>query len=210
MEIRDKILHAAARVYSQHGFRGATTRLIAQEADVNEVTLFRTFGSKEALIEEAIRLHSESAEFARLPDEPHDPEDELSAWCDAHMAHIRRGRPLIVSCMADVAQRPEVACGAANGANRAWAELRRYLERLRETGRMDRDINLNAAGSMFMSAAFGDAMGREMIAEMFPRPAESAAREYTKLFLRAIAPRTKQRTNGRDAAAPTTTGDNRP
>ena len=53
MEIRAKILEAAARVYSQHGFRGATTRLIAQEADVNEVTLFRTFGSKEALIEEA-------------------------------------------------------------------------------------------------------------------------------------------------------------
>jgi hypothetical protein len=74
---------------------------------------------------------------------------------------------------------------------------------------MDRDINLNAAGSMFMSAAFGDAMGREMIAEMFPRPAETAAREYTKLFLRAIAPRTKHRTNGRDAAVPTTTGDNR-
>src|SRR5688500_325089 len=70
MDIRDKILSAAARVYSQHGFRGATTRLIAQEADVNEVTLFRTFGSKEALIEAAIRFHSESAEFARLPEEP--------------------------------------------------------------------------------------------------------------------------------------------
>jgi len=209
MEIRDRILRAAARVYSQHGFRGATTRLIAQEADVNEVTLFRTFGSKEALIEEAIRFHSASAEFARLPEEPEDPERELTAWCEAHMAHMRLGRPLIVSCMADVVERPEVACGAANGANRAWAELKRYLERLRATGRMDRDINFNAAGSMFMSAAFGDAMGREMISEMFPRPLESAAREYTRIFLRAIAPReTTQRTYGRGAAVRTTTGDN--
>jgi AcrR family transcriptional regulator len=210
MDLRDKILAAAVRVYSQHGFRGATTRLIAQEADVNEVTLFRTFGSKEALIEEAIRFHSESEEFARLPEEPKDPELELSAWCDAHMTHIRLGRPLIVSCMADVAERPEIGCGATRGANRAWAELKRYLERLQATGRMDREINLHAAGSMFMSAAFGDAMGREMIAEMFPRPLESAAREYTRLFLRAIAPRTTiQRTNGRGAAVRTTTGDNR-
>ena len=210
MDIRDKILSAAVRVYSLHGFRGATTRLIAQEADVNEVTLFRTFGSKEALIEEAIRFHSESAEFARLPEEPEHPERELSAWCDAHMAHLRLGRQLIVSCMADVAERPEVACGAERGANRAWAELKRYLERLQATGRMDRDVNLNAAGSMFMSAAFGDAMGREMISEMFPRPVETAAREYTRLFLRAIAPRetTTQRTNGRGAAVRTTTGDN--
>jgi AcrR family transcriptional regulator len=208
MDIRNKILTAAARVYSQHGFRGATTRLIAQEADVNEVTLFRTFGSKEALIEEAIRFHSESADFARLPDEPEDPERELTEWCNAHMSHIRLGRPLIVSCMADVAERPEVACGAARGANRAWVELKRYLERLQATGRMDPEANIYAAGSMFMSAAFGDAMGREMISEMFPRPAEEAAREYTRLFLRAIAPQatTTRRANGR-AAARTTTGD---
>ena len=45
MEIRDRILEAAKRVYAKHGFRGATTRLIAIEADVNEVTIFRTFGS---------------------------------------------------------------------------------------------------------------------------------------------------------------------
>jgi hypothetical protein len=125
------------------------------------------------------------------------------------MGHLRQRRPLIVSCMADVAERPEVACGAASGANRAWAELRRYLERLKAMGRMDSDVNINAAGAMFMSAAFGDAMGREMISEMFPRPAESAAREYTKLFLRAIAPRPTRRTNGRDVAVSTTTGDNR-
>ena len=211
MDIRDKILGAAARVYSQHGFRGATTRLIAQEADVNEVTLFRTFGSKEALIEEAIRFHSQSAEFARLPAEPQNPEQELAEWCDAHMTHIRLGRPLIVSCMADIAERPEVACGAASGASRAWAELERYLERLKALGHMDRDINVNAAGSMFMSAAFGDAMGREMIPGMFPRPAENAAREYTRLFLRAIAPAetTMHRADGRGAARRTTTGDNR-
>jgi len=48
---KDRILEAAARVYSKHGFRGATTRLIAAEAGVNEVTLFRTFGSKGALLE---------------------------------------------------------------------------------------------------------------------------------------------------------------
>ena len=210
MEIRAKILEAAARVYSQHGFRGATTRLIAQEADVNEVTLFRTFGSKEALIEEAIRTCSEHADFARLPAEPDDPERELAAWFAAHMAHIRDARPLIISCMAEIDTRPEVACGAARAPHRAWAELSRYLGRLKEKGLMDNDVDINAAGSMFMGAAFGDAMGREMIPEMFPKPLESAAREYTRVFLRAITPQdpvTKGR-NGRDRAARNTSTDN--
>ena len=210
MENRARILEAAARVYSQHGFRGATTRLIAQEADVNEVTLFRTFGSKEALIEEALRTCAEHADFARLPHEPEDPEQELTAWFAAHMAHVRNARPLIISCMAEMDTRPEVACTAARGPHRAWAELSRYLGRLKDRGLMDPEVSISAAGSMFMSAAFGDAMGREMIPEMFPTPHEGAAHEYTRVFLRAIAPRepaTKAR-RGRDSAAGTTSRDN--
>ena len=210
MEIRTKILEAAARVYSQHGFRGATTRLIAQEADVNEVTLFRTFGSKEALIEEALRTCAEHADFARLPAEPEDPERELSAWFAAHRAHVHQGRPLIIACMAEMETRPEVAGCAARAPHRAWEELSRYLGRLKELGLMDRDVHLNAAGSMFMGAAFGDAMGREMIPEMFPKPLEDAALEYTRVFLRAIAPRetATQRKNGRDAAIRNTSNAN--
>ena len=210
MENRARILEAAARVYSQHGFRGATTRLIAQEADVNEVTLFRTFGSKEALIEEALRTCAEHADFARLPAEPDDPERELTAWFAAHRAHIHQSRPLIISCMAELETRPEVACSAVRAPHRAWAELSRYLARLKEKGLMDEEVDINAAGSMFMGAAFGDAMGREMIGEMFPRPLEESAAQYTRVFLRAIEPRSThtKRTAGRAAAARNTPIDN--
>ena len=52
---RDQLLAAAARLYGEHGYRGTTTRRIAEEAGVNEVTLFRLFGNKTALLEEAIR-----------------------------------------------------------------------------------------------------------------------------------------------------------
>ena len=60
MDTRERILQAAARVYAQHGFRGATTRLIAIEAGVNEVSLFRTFGSKAALFEAMMESHAAS------------------------------------------------------------------------------------------------------------------------------------------------------
>ena len=77
MDIRDRILEAAKRVYAQHGFRGATTRLIAIEADVNEVTLFRTFGSKAALFEALMAAHNAQTPIPELPDEPVDPAKEL-------------------------------------------------------------------------------------------------------------------------------------
>jgi AcrR family transcriptional regulator len=73
MEIRDRILEAAKRVYAKHGFRGATTRLIAIEADVNEVTIFRTFGSKAALFDSLMQSHVAQSPLPVLPDEPVNP-----------------------------------------------------------------------------------------------------------------------------------------
>ncbi len=47
---RQRLLAAAARVYGRAGLNGATTRAIAVEAGVNEVTLFRHFQTKERLL----------------------------------------------------------------------------------------------------------------------------------------------------------------
>jgi AcrR family transcriptional regulator len=46
----DRLLSAAARVFARDGLTGATTREIAREAGVNEVTLFRHFQTKERLL----------------------------------------------------------------------------------------------------------------------------------------------------------------
>ena len=73
---RERLIVAAARVYAAAGFRGATTRRIAEVAGVNEVTIFRTFGSKAALIEEALRQTSEQPPgcVATLPGRPMYPQ----------------------------------------------------------------------------------------------------------------------------------------
>ena len=51
---RRRILEAAEKVFSRDGFQGATTREIAREAQVNEVTLFRHFRSRDDLLRETI------------------------------------------------------------------------------------------------------------------------------------------------------------
>jgi AcrR family transcriptional regulator len=47
---RQRLLEGAARVFARSGLAGSTTREIAREAGVNEVTLFRHFQSKDRLI----------------------------------------------------------------------------------------------------------------------------------------------------------------
>jgi AcrR family transcriptional regulator len=48
-DTRTRIMEAASRLFSEKGFAGTTTRSIAELAGVNEVTLFRHFGTKENL-----------------------------------------------------------------------------------------------------------------------------------------------------------------
>jgi AcrR family transcriptional regulator len=58
MTTRDRILEAALKIFSMKGYLGATTREIAGEAGVAEVTLFRHFSSKERLFEEVVNRYS--------------------------------------------------------------------------------------------------------------------------------------------------------
>ena len=55
---RERILDAGLRVFAKKGFSAATTREISADAGVNEVTLFRHFGSKRTLFEHVIRERS--------------------------------------------------------------------------------------------------------------------------------------------------------
>ena len=192
---RNRLIEAAARVYACAGFRGATTRRIAEEAGVNEVTIFRLFGSKAALIDAAVRERAaEVTPVAALPEEPVDPERELTAWCEEQLDRLRDHRSLIRQTMGEMAERPEAAPCAAQGTQEAAVELKGYMRRMCERGFVDfaarqsagRDVEAHAAGAMLMAALFGDAMGRDLMPEMYPQPPERAAALYVRLFLRAI------------------------
>jgi AcrR family transcriptional regulator len=201
MESRCRILDAAARVYAEFGFRGATTRRIASAAGVNEVTLFRAFGSKEALIEEALRHHATfgSQSMRVLPEHPVDPERELVAWATAQLADLAQHRALIRKTMSELEERPDLAPSITSGWAACDMALHAYLGRVRDADFLDHGAasaeDLFAAGAMLLAALFSDAMGRDIVPALYPQPAERAPAVYVRLFLRAVA--------CRSAAAPT-------
>jgi len=182
---RERILEAAARVYSKHGFRGATTRLIAAEAGVNEVTLFRTFGSKGALLEAVLEANDQGDRVDPLPDVPVHPESELTEWVSAHLEGVKALRPMLIHAISELDERPEVADFACRGRIDVHRHITEYVERLHERGLADRDADVAAAVTMLISSVMSDAMGRPMAPNTFLPPDEAAPR-YVRCFLRMI------------------------
>lgn len=57
-QTKNKILRSALKLFSKKGYLGTTTKEIAKEAKVAEVTLFRYFASKEKLFIEVLETQS--------------------------------------------------------------------------------------------------------------------------------------------------------
>ena len=181
---RRALLDAALEVYSTHGFRGATTRLIAATAGVNEVTLFRQFGSKHALLNAAM-IDLARLPAPRLPAYPRNPEEELLAWSEGQLAVFERNAAAFRACMSEPADSPELSSLAFAGPQRAFLDLSQYLTRIREAGLSFPSFDERAAASTLLGALLSDAIAREMMPEVFP-PANKAAEAYVALLLRAI------------------------
>jgi AcrR family transcriptional regulator len=60
-----RIVEAAAQLFAHNGFKGTTTRDIAQLADLNEATLFRYFPRKPELFWAAVESHVARVKLAR-------------------------------------------------------------------------------------------------------------------------------------------------
>ena len=182
---KQQLLDAAVRVYSDVGFRGATTRRIAEEAGVNEVTLFRLFGSKAALIEAAVLHASTNGAAAPLPADPVDPVRELTQWAEKDHAFMLETRGMIRTSMAEMHERPECADSASSHPAQSFANLVTYIERLAEKRVIPSATDARPAAAMLMGTLFADAMGRDMMPDMCP-PEKQAPATYVRLFLRSI------------------------
>ena len=56
MKTRSKIIQAATELFSELGYRGSTTKAIAQRAGVSEMTVFRQFGNKIGVLKEVQKV----------------------------------------------------------------------------------------------------------------------------------------------------------
>lgn len=187
MPTRKTLLDATAQLFAELGWRGTTTRRIAERAGVNEVTLFRKFGSKESLLVEAVSCQAGEELGNRLPTQPGDLRAELTVWATAHHRHMQERSGLIRTCLAEFEEHPELAPVATVGAERTMGDLLQYLGEARSRGLIRQDASLEAATVMFMNALFMDAITRDVLPSLGLIKPDEAIVAFVDHTLRALS-----------------------
>ena len=102
---RQRLLAGAARVFARSGIAGSTTREIAREAGLNEVTLFRHFQTKDRLIAavvgenfgaQAVQAHQYS------PEANSDLRSDLTEHARRYEHLLRENLPLIRTMIGEI------------------------------------------------------------------------------------------------------------
>lgn len=186
MVTRSSLLDVAARLYAEFGWRGTTTRRIAHAAGVNEVTVFRQFGSKDTLLVEAIQHASREHHAPMLPAEPVELRSELLEWALAQHRNIEEKRGLIRACLAESLARPALAPEACGSGALALTDLLRYLTRAREAGLIGHDGSIEAAASLMINGLFMDAMTRDIMPHAHLHTVDEGVALCIDLILRGL------------------------
>lgn len=155
---RERILAAAARVFARDGLDGATTRAIAQEADVNEVTLFRHFKSKERLLAAVVGDNFGPAGALAMPEIPKPTGDirhdllEMAKYYDRlYTAHLPLLRTMIGEIHRHREHERQVLSSIFSPVREALEAL---LKRARETDAMHVEADVEILSDLFAGMIF--------------------------------------------------------
>ena len=138
---RERILDAGLRLFAQRGFTGATTKDIARSAGVNEVTLFRAFGSKKALFTAVISERSPVVEIRRRISFDIDTgvDEMLMGNAEMVLSILKENRELFMVILGDAWRMPRLRnVISESGVEKGVEMVAAFMEALMDAGRLRR------------------------------------------------------------------------
>lgn len=142
----EPILEATLRVMTERGYVGATTKLIAEEADIGEITLFRKFGTKDNLILEAMKR-----EAAKLKEETiyytGDLKADITRFAYAYNTLLQSRLKLMLTFVTEVIRHPELG-GVIELPYQVMQAMCKVIERYQDEGQLKQGESLQQLTSL--------------------------------------------------------------
>lgn len=148
---RDRILDAALSTFIENGYARATTRLIAANAGVTEVTLFRHFESKEILFLETAQRYSKISDLLQALENGrgNDLTNDLLNFAHVIMDTFIQRQGIMRLVLSEADHHPEVRNAVAEGPRALRRFLTEYFQDQINAGRI-RAIKTDLAASQFL------------------------------------------------------------
>ncbi|MDH4119164.1 MAG: TetR/AcrR family transcriptional regulator [Acidimicrobiia bacterium] len=178
-----RLIAAAVEELMEHGYRGATTKSIAERAGVNEVTLFRRFGTKRDLMTQA--LDTVTTPFRQSMVEPtYDLVTDLVSIAGAYASMVDREPRLVSRVIPELTTEPELRDVVTSLQQPVIDALRALFTSHQEAGRL-----VDGHVDDLMRAFLGPLAARAFMAYILePKPFDASA--HVQRFLEGHRPRT--------------------
>jgi AcrR family transcriptional regulator len=153
---KEKILNATMQLVAEKGYLGATTREIAHDAGVTELTLFRHFGSKEKLFEACLNRKTFLPALKELmPDlEGMRYDDALRTVGRSFLLSLKARKPMVKIMQAEMCRYPDkMKRMSGSFFDEMLGTLAAYFTARQRTGEL-RSFPAELAARMFLGMLF--------------------------------------------------------
>jgi AcrR family transcriptional regulator len=190
-ETASRILAAAAGLFAERGYKGTTTRAIAQSAGVNEVTIFRHFTGKQGVLKAlgeswAARSAGHAAVSGPAPE---DTRGTIEALARLESAAAAEFGGVAMRLAMDAKSMPEVAQIMGEGQVDNFGGLTRYLAERQAAGDLRTDLDPRVMAETFFALTSTLVMSRQLLGNgevPYDLPLGEVSRQVLELFLTGV------------------------
>jgi AcrR family transcriptional regulator len=187
-ETADRIIEAAIQLISEKGYTAATTKAIADLAQVNEVTIFRHFGNKQGILKTIVDKFSYNPILQKMIREEvtWDLETDLKHFSMKYFEYMMSIKDLVMIGFKESMQFPEISNEIANVPLLFKNELIHYFEEMHHKGKI-REVNYEAAALSLIALNFGHFISRARLGTTVSTlPTEELINTSVAIFSRGL------------------------
>lgn len=134
----DKILSSTVDLMSEKGYKAVTIKEIAATASVSEMTVFRTFGSKKAILDAVIDNYMFSSPIEQTIQQnlKYELETDLLMISELYHEVLARNKKIYLISILERKTMPEIHMSLHNKATKFLSMVTEYLRNMQQQGKV--------------------------------------------------------------------------